>query len=102
MTAKTNGLDDLALENLESAGLTETDIDDVPSPGVSFLGPPPVVTTTTDLNWPSISATESLFDRALANGYLEAGVEVPHANGWILRGRVRLTRGRKSQRFMTI
>ena len=80
LTAKSNGLDDVALEILETAGLSEADVDDVPS-FTSTLKPPPVITATTDVNWPSISAGESLFDRALANGGLENGGEVPYVNG---------------------
>jgi coatomer protein complex subunit alpha (xenin) len=80
MTAKTNGLDELAAEVLETAGLTEADLDDVPSFGVSNMKPPPVITPTTDLNWPSISAGENFFDHALAKG-LDAGAEAPYTNG---------------------
>lgn len=61
--------------------MTEADVDDVPSFGTSTLRPPPVVTTTTDLNWPSISTGESFFERALANGNLEGGSDVPYING---------------------
>ncbi|KAI0078368.1 coatomer subunit alpha-2 [Panus rudis PR-1116 ss-1] len=81
LTAKTNGLDELALEILEAAGLTEADVDDVPDFGRSTLKPPPIVTPTTDLNWPSLSTGESFFERALANGNLENGGEVPYMNG---------------------
>lgn len=81
LTAKTNGLDDIALEILEAAGLSEADVDDVPVFGTSTLRPPPVITTTTDSNWPSISTGESFFDRALANGNLENGGDVPYVNG---------------------
>lgn len=81
LTAKTNGLEDVALEILEAAGLTEADVDDVPVYGTSTLKPPPVITPTTDLNWPSISTGESFFDRALANGNLEGGADVPYMNG---------------------
>ena len=81
LTAKTNGLDDVALEILEAAGLTEADVDDVPDFGTSSLKPPPVVTKTTDLNWPSVSTAESFFDRALANGNLEGGADMPYVNG---------------------
>jgi coatomer protein complex subunit alpha (xenin) len=81
MTAKTHGLDELAREILESAGLTEADIHDLPSSGMAPLKPPPVVTPTTTLNWPSISVGESFFEHALANGNLEAGMDVPFANG---------------------
>jgi hypothetical protein len=45
-----NGLDELAVEILEAAGLTEADVDDVPTFGVSTLKPPPVVTSTTNIN----------------------------------------------------
>lgn len=85
LTAKTNGLDDVALEILEAAGLTEADIDDVPSFGISTLRPPPVITSTTDLNWPSVSTGESFFDRALANGNLDGG-DVPYVNGYDAAG----------------
>lgn len=79
LTAKTNGLDELALEILEVAGLSEADIDDVPSFGASTLKPPPVVNKTTDLNWPTINVGENYFEKALANGALEGGE--PYVNG---------------------
>ena len=81
LTAKTNGLDDLAAEILEAAGLTEADVDDVPTFGASTLRPPTVVTPTTDLLWPSLSSGENFFDRALVNGQLEGGVEPAYVNG---------------------
>lgn len=79
LTAKTNGLDELALEILEVAGLTEADIDDVPSFGASTLKPPSTVNKTTDLNWPAIDVGENYFEKALANGVLEGGE--PYVNG---------------------
>jgi coatomer protein complex subunit alpha (xenin) len=81
LTAKTNGLDELAAEILEAAGLTEADIDDVPTYGTSTLRPPPVVTSSTNLIWPSVSTGENFFDKALANGVLEGGVEPDYVNG---------------------
>ena len=81
LTAKTNGLDEIALEILEAAGLTEADVDDVPSFGTSTLRPPSVITSTADLNWPSISTGESFFERALVNGNLEGGSDAPYVNG---------------------
>jgi coatomer protein complex subunit alpha (xenin) len=81
LTAKTNGFDELAGEILEAAGLTEADVDDVPSFGTSTLKPPPVITATTNINWPTVSAGENFFDKALANGSLEGGEEVPYVNG---------------------
>lgn len=81
LTAKTNGLDELAAEILEAAGLTETDVDDVPTFGTSTLKPPPVVTPTTDLSWPPLSTGENFFDKALASGNLEGGVEPAYVNG---------------------
>lgn len=80
MTAKTNELDELALEILEVAGLTEADVDDVPTFAPSTLKPPSVVTKTSDLNWPTMSSNENFFDKALANGALEAG-DTPYPNG---------------------
>lgn len=79
LTAKTNGLDELALEILEVAGLSEADIDDVPSFGTSTLKPPPVINKTTDLNWPAINVGENFFEKALANGALER--DEPYVNG---------------------
>ena len=79
LTAKTNGLDELALEILEVAGLSEADIDDVPSFGTSTLEPPPVINKTTDLNWPAVNIGENFFEKALANGALEGGE--PYVNG---------------------
>lgn len=81
LTAKTNGLDDLAAEILEAAGLSESDVDDVPSFGKTSLKPPPVVTSTTNINWPAVSAGENFFDKALANGNLEGGDDSHYANG---------------------
>ncbi|KAK0449697.1 coatomer WD associated region-domain-containing protein [Desarmillaria tabescens] len=80
LTAKTNGLEELAEEILEAAGLTTDDVDDVPTFGPSTLKPPPVVTQTTDLVWPVVSAGENFFDRALASGSLE-GIESSYTNG---------------------
>lgn len=81
LTAKTNGLDDLAAEILEAAGLTEADVDDVPTFGASSLKPPPIITPTTDFIWPSVSTGENFFDRALASGSLEGGIEPAYVNG---------------------
>jgi coatomer subunit alpha len=81
LTAKTNGLDELALGILEAAGLTEADVDDVPTFSASTLKSPPIITPTTDLNWPLISSGENFWDRALANGNLEAAMEIPYVNG---------------------
>ena len=81
LTARTNGLNDLAVEILEEAGLTEADVDDVPNFGTSTLSPPPVVTSIANLTWPTVGKTESFFDRALANGHLDADSEVPYMNG---------------------
>lgn len=82
LTAKTNGLSELAVEILEEAGLTEEDVDDVPDFGVSTLKPPPAITPITDLIWPSLSKGESFFERALANGNLEmADGESSYVNG---------------------
>lgn len=81
LTAQTNGLSDLATEILEEAGLTEADVDDVQNFGTSTLKPPPVVTAVTDLTWPTLGKAESFFDRALANGHLEADGDVPYMNG---------------------
>ena len=74
-------MDDLAAEILEAAGLTEADVDDVPTFGASTLKPPPVVTSTANINWPSVSTGENFFDKALANGNLEGGDDVPYVNG---------------------
>lgn len=81
LTAKTNGLEELAAEILQAAGLTETDVDDVPTFGTTTLKPPPIVTSTTNINWPSVSSSENFFDKALANGNLEGSEDVPYANG---------------------
>ncbi|GAA5999111.1 coatomer subunit alpha [Rhodotorula paludigena] len=69
MTAKTNGLADLAQQLLDDNGLSEDDVAGVlPAnlPQRSTLRPPPVVSQTFDHNWPSVGVTESFFDRALA------------------------------------
>jgi coatomer subunit alpha len=81
LTAKANGMDDLADEILEANGLTNADIDDVPSFGVSDLKPPPIITCSANLNWPSVSSSENFFDRALANGKLDRSSDAPYVNG---------------------
>ncbi|KAK7435504.1 hypothetical protein VKT23_019626 [Stygiomarasmius scandens] len=82
LTAKTHGFDEIAEEILEDASLTPADVDDVPSfAQATTVKPPPVVTSTTDLTWPTISAGENFFDRALANGNLEGGIEPSYVNG---------------------
>jgi coatomer protein complex subunit alpha (xenin) len=86
LTAKTSGLSELADEILEDAGLTESDLDDVPTFDQSSLKPPPIITPTTNLNWPSLSKGDSFFDRALANGQLEGGSDAPYANGYDATG----------------
>ncbi|KAJ7851359.1 hypothetical protein B0H13DRAFT_2400006 [Mycena leptocephala] len=68
-------------EILESAGLTEADVNDVPSFRLSTLKPPLIVTAMTDLNWPAVSTGQNLFDRALADGSLETSVEPAYING---------------------
>src|ERR1700733_5134853 len=75
LTAKTDGLEELVVEIPEATGLSEADIDDVPTFPVSNLKPLPIITSTANLNWPSASASENFFDRALADGKLEGGIE---------------------------
>lgn len=81
LTAKTNNLEDLAAEILEETGLTETNIAEMPSFGTPSLKPPPIVTSTMDLNWPSVDRGVSFFDRALASGNLESGAVPVCPNG---------------------
>lgn len=81
LTAKSHGLEELAEEILEAAGLSPADVDDVPSFGKSSHKPPPAINPTTDLIWPSLSTGENFFDRALASGSLENGIEPTYVNG---------------------
>jgi coatomer protein complex subunit alpha (xenin) len=81
LTAKTNVFEDLAAEILETAGLTEADVEDVPIFAASTLKPPPIITPTSEFLWPTISIGESFFDRALASGQLEGGSSPLHVNG---------------------
>ena len=81
LTAKKNGLEEEAANILEAAGLTEADVDDVLSYGQSTLKPPPIITSTQNMNWPVISGAESFWDRALANGHLDTDSEIPYVNG---------------------
>ena len=81
LTAKTNGLTDLAQEILDGAGLTELDMEDVPTFGLSTLKAPPIITATPQLIWPSISTGENVFEKALVNGHIEGAGDVPYVNG---------------------
>ncbi|KAF8343107.1 coatomer WD associated region-domain-containing protein [Cantharellus anzutake] len=84
LTARTNGLDEVAAEVLQITGLTETDIEDLPSFGRSSLGPPKVITSTAQRNWPAISLSESVFEKALVSGALEAPTNPePYINGHV-------------------
>jgi coatomer protein complex subunit alpha (xenin) len=49
-------LEDIALEILEAAGLTESDIDDIPDFGQANMKTPSIVTPTTNLVWPTVPA----------------------------------------------
>ncbi|ORY32134.1 coatomer WD associated region-domain-containing protein [Naematelia encephala] len=81
-TAKTNGLDDTALDILEEAGMTE---DDLPPPpqnsGHSSLAPPSAVFNQAESSWPIKDLGVSFFDRALANGAADGHVPVGAVDG---------------------
>ncbi|KZS96311.1 coatomer subunit alpha-2 [Sistotremastrum niveocremeum HHB9708] len=83
LTASTNGLDDLAAEILEAAGLTDADLEDVQKFEQSTLRPPPIVTQTGKLNWPTIAGTENFFEKGLlnGNGHIEGDEGAPYVNG---------------------
>lgn len=70
LTARNHGLDELAEEILQSVGLNEEDIEGLPPVASTPLLPPPVVTSTAQLNWPSLSKGENFFEQAMANGGL--------------------------------
>lgn len=81
-TAKTNGMDDTALDILEEAGMTEEDLPPPPqNSGHSSLAPPPVSFSQIDANWPIKNLGESFFDRALANGGVEGLANGEAVNG---------------------
>jgi coatomer protein complex subunit alpha (xenin) len=69
LTARNHGLDELAEEILESAGISEDDIDGLPPVASEPLGLPPIITPTTGLVWPVFSK-ENFFEKAMANGGL--------------------------------
>ena len=60
--------------------MEEADVEDV-EVTQSTLKPPPIVTETANLNWPTVAQGENFFERALVNGQLEAGAEPSYANG---------------------
>ncbi|KAG8924486.1 hypothetical protein FRC02_010403 [Tulasnella sp. 418] len=68
LTAKTNGLTEMANEILAQSGRTELDLEAMAEIKPSTLQPPPIITSTANLIWPSISTGENFFDKALANG----------------------------------
>ncbi|KIK20516.1 hypothetical protein PISMIDRAFT_12898 [Pisolithus microcarpus 441] len=73
-----NGLEDQAVNILEAAGLTKADVDDTPSFGQSTPKPPPILTSTQNLNWPLVPGTESFWDRGLTNGHLDIDSKISH------------------------
>lgn len=81
-TARNAGLEDLAQEVLDAAGLTEEDAANISIPKGTLMQPPPALPTATGENWPSVGIVESFFDRALnaaANGESVPGEA--YANG---------------------
>jgi coatomer protein complex subunit alpha (xenin) len=78
LTAKTNGLDDLATEILHQAGKTEADLEDLPPLRRSQLALPPIITSTSGLNWPTVPTSENFFEKALVNGHIP---EAPYTDG---------------------
>lgn len=76
MTAKSNGLEDLASEILTAAGKTEAEIaQKMPRINVKANGPPKALVQTHQYNWPSQTVNESYFDQALAHEELESGFD---------------------------
>lgn len=81
LTAKNNGLDELAEEILAAAGLSPEDVASVlPSKKSAKLAPPPVVTPTFEHNWPAVGASESFFDKALTQAITNG--DGPYADGY--------------------
>jgi len=56
-------------------------MEDVPTFGPSTLKPPPIVTETPQLVWPSLSAGENFFEKALVNGHMEESGDKSYVNG---------------------
>lgn len=80
LTAKSNGLEDVAQDILRKAGKTEADLEDLPPMSHMRLQIPQVVTPTTSLIWPQIATTENFFEKALASGALQAAPETSYVN----------------------
>ncbi|KAH8925535.1 hypothetical protein BT69DRAFT_1216366, partial [Atractiella rhizophila] len=72
ITARTNGLDDLAQEVLEAAGLTAEEVEEfLPNLPSSKLKRPTPVAPTYERNWPTVGGGESYFDKALTSAVTE-------------------------------
>lgn len=81
-TAKNAGLEDLAQEVIDAAGLSEEEAANISIPKGELMQPPPALPSATEDNWPSVGLVESFFDRALnaaANG--ESLSTEAHTNG---------------------
>lgn len=66
LTAKTNGLDDLAQDILDASGATAEQVAALPQTAVrSTLAPPQPVTATDNFVWPTVGVEQSFFDKAL-------------------------------------
>lgn len=75
--AKANGLDEVAEEILDAAGMTEEDVPALASGSSGArLAPPPIVTSTASSNWPVKPIGDNFFAKALLNGH-----DAPRANG---------------------
>lgn len=85
LTAKSNGLDELAEEIAAESGTSGEQIASLPRTKPSNLTPPSAVTSTDSLVWPSVGVEQSFFDKALAAAAdgttLEMAVESAEADG---------------------
>lgn len=87
LTAKTNGLDDLARELLETAGLTEDDVSGISVPAKkSTLTPPTPLNTSYPPHWPTKGVKASFFDQALAAASGEAEVDYAPQEDSLMNG----------------
>ncbi|KAF9585928.1 hypothetical protein BGW38_010979 [Lunasporangiospora selenospora] len=63
MTAKTHGLDEIAEDILQEAGLTPEDVADLPTHGTLLVPPRPLMRAH-DSNWPQLAVSRSYFEGA--------------------------------------
>jgi len=76
LTAKTHGMNDIADEILESSGLSQEDVADLPTHGTLLVPPRPLMRVH-DSNWPQLAVSRSYFEGVFTGDMEGVAPQVP-------------------------